>query len=88
MIDVDKFLRDVHVECLKPGLICWSSRSDRESEIPGFYTVGSYSDSAQSDRLFPAIVLKVGSKRTTVLTPTGVYKLSNSAVVSILREGL
>lgn len=85
----DNFLTDVNVKALKPGFICWSSRSDRESANLGCYTVDEYSNSGvRSDRLFPAIVLKVGSKRATVLTPTGVYKLSNKALVSIPREEL
>lgn len=86
MPDVD-LLRDVYVEALQPGFICWSSRSDREAKSPGCYSVDDDFNSVSSDRLFPAVVLKTGSKRTTVLTPTGVYTLSNSAVVSIPREG-
>lgn len=82
----DKFLTDVNVKTLKPGFICWSSRSDRGSENQGCYTVDDSNSGVRSDRLFPAIVLKVGSKRATVLTPTGVYKLSNEALVSIPRE--
>lgn len=85
MLDVD-LLRDVRVDALQPGFICWSSRSDRKSELLGSYTVDDDFNSVSSDRLFPAVVLKTGSSRATVLTPAGVYTLSNSAVVSIPRE--
>lgn len=88
-LDADKYLRDVNVKALRPGFICWSSSSDRGSKNQGCYTVdNSNSGVVRSDRLFPAIVLKVGSKRATVLTPTGVYKLCNEALVSIPREEL